>query len=1110
MTGQTIVKAETITPRSESTVITNGINDLVANICEKHRQLNMITGLNVDLKTSVIDNILWVTFSKNSLSKSVRIPLSSTNDKGLELIHNNGIARIVCNYWLEKEQLELNYYGVIDRLICSNVNDIMPNIENRSPIISKIVKSFEKNTTSFMINSLQRLINEIVNKMPLYETDMNSWVMNRRLVIIDDVFESLSDPNMKLEYQVLKNQKYYSMFGWTSIGLSEGTLADKNTILKVDLRKFTPFGMYHNPQRNLYSTLGMKGDELPRVRSQSMQDLIDKHISRKGWNLTTCIIDLPLNFEDQILVDNRHKGLFTTVERKYQLYGEDVKVKTNDTIKTGDTLGISGDKTPLIMSMKCDEAKVTRVKKELSDLDGNQTMISIITVIGKRYLRDGSKFSNLHGNKGIIKFMDLGYAVNPKTAEEVPIDVIISGSSINKRANFGQILEMLSNNTISGDDAIVINDDYKTEICNVEDRLEKEGFPRDGTWVINTYCGEFSAVTGRMFWGVTKDPQDQLWEGERTYISNNRTLRKSGLKFSHVELKALTTRFGKNNPIIKEILSYSQGTEILTDEIKILKSFIGKTNDSLPTIEAKSVKYVDTSENMLHTIDEIKGTVVDEEFMSEGFVLKLPTEFQVIVNKKNPDEFICGMAQKVQNPQDKDVYQFDKIYIPNALLRRCWKHGSGKWGLNTIGALVNRIVEQCHRFENDSSVSIYTDLIRSITSYFLNVSKMMGTKKGEISLYGMSIRYPTSSHAIASLSMDLPENTIEIHTEMAKDLKVKNGDVVLIERFPCLGFMSVRPQLVKVTNDPQCKYVIRVSGNSLVSMGLDFDGDTLFIASFHTPKAKEILSREMKSPNEICKNAIDQMNSKKKPTTEEMCLSDFNVRVFERPTVEEHIELVRKATGVKSHTGPVISLAYNLMRIVEKNVPYENVEEHAHIELLLDFLGNTVFKQKHGIKSLQEEATDAICTADVDKMVKLGFDRKPSLLLCNLIIREAGRVGVVDLVKYHTQAKESGSSKIINLIVRMQNKVYFASRAQLGPINLLKHIEENDVDLPSYMFKTILKSERMLAAEKLGDDKLKRMERRFENKNNDLFGVYKKLATVIDRTINVQTTLNKI
>lgn len=1068
------------------------------------------TQSDVKFDIKVIDDVLWITFSRDSLSKSIRIPLPHINDHGLELIVDNDITRVMCNYWLEREQIELNYHEIIEKLLCEDVNTIIPSLESGASFIGKVIKAFDSDNVQFIVNVYQRLANDIINAMPLYETDMHSWVMNRRLIVIDPTFDGISDPEQKLEYQVNKNRKYYSQFGWTTIGLSDGVLADKNVILKEDLRKHTPFGMYHNPQRNLYSTLAMKGDELPRIRSASMSALINQGISRRGWNMVTAVLDVPLNFEDQILVDNRHKGLFHTTTRKFAVYGDKLAVKIGEKVSTGDKLGFSGDNIPVVMNLKCKEARVIKIKKELTEVGGDQVIVHTVVVEGKRFLKDGSKFSNLHGNKGVIRFKDLGVAIHPKTGEEIPIDVVFGGMSVERRANYGQILEALANNLYPDNiESIVVEDDYQREKEKIETTLEKHGFPRDGTWAIHTYCGEFSAIVGKIFWGVTKDPEDQLWEGDRTVITNNREERISGLKFSHVELKALTTRFGPNNPIAKEIMAQAQGIDVIADEIKILRSVKGDVDDNLPVIDAKDIKFVDTTSGMFHTPDKIAGTIIDEDFMSDGFVLKLPSEFQVIIEKDNLEESLMGLPQEVQSPEDKIVYQYDKIFIPNAFMRRCWKHPSGKMGLSTVGIYVNHIVACAHKFIETGNVNDEISLMRAISRYFLNIAKAMGSKTGDLNSFGMCIRYPPSSHATVTLSDDLPRDTIEIHRDMAKDLKVKTGDVVLAERFPCLGFVSIRPQRVRITDDIQCKYTIRASGNSLCSMSLDFDGDTLFIASFHTPQAKEALIKEMKSPNKLCKDAIEQINAKKIPQIKEMGLDDFGIRVFPKPANEEHAELVRKATGVKSHTGPVIALAYNLMRIVERNIDYKDIKQHVNLELLLDFLGNTVFKQKHGIKSLQGEATDAICTADVDQMVRLGFDREPSLLLCNLIIVEAARIGISDLVRYHKNVKENGGSKIINLIVRKQNKIWFATRSNLSPFNLLDHLKANAADLPSHTLNRLLKTERETVSEKLGEIKLKKVEKKYRFSMPKWKEVYDTMASLIDKIMVGEKTFGK-
>jgi hypothetical protein len=1086
------------------------IDRFIEKMEEEFSRISDILRIKASIKQKIIENVLWITFSDEKQTKSLNVPLPETGF--IKLLHVNEIDRVLNDFWLEKEQTRLDYCEIVARILIGKISSVFPYVESDKSMLWKVVESFSSNNLVYTVSQLQRLINDLISSFPLYETDMNAWVMNKRLIIIDPDFDSIRDPGERLEYQVNKNKKYYEKFGWTSIGLSDGTLADKNVILDLDLRKHTPFGQYHNPQRNLYSTLGMQGDELPKFRTKSSQELVEKGISRKGWHLNTAIIDLPMNFEDQIIVDNKHRGKFHTIERKFSLYSNHLYVGVGDKVETGDPLGASDDGTVLRMTMKCDESVVTKIRKELTNVGGEVSEVNIITIKGKRYLKDGSKLSNLHSNKGVIRFADLGTWRNPSNGKEERIDLIISGKSINKRANFGQILEILADHVHPENEPIVMNDDYFTSKVEVKKALNKAGFPEDGTCVITTPWGEFVAIVGKMFWGVTKDPEDQIWDEEKTFITNNKELRTSGLKFSHVEFKALVTRFGPENPIIEEIFAHTQGAEIIQDEIKILESIEGKFDEALPIVDTKSIKSIDSTKGIFHNPQEVEGTIMDENLMPDGFILKLPTKFQVTSKiNGNLEETFVNVPQTTNNSPDVTTFVLDKIFVPTALLRRCWRHQAGRLGMSQIGAYLNRIVDLSNKFTDTSNVNFLVSLMQAIRSYFINVARIMATKTGDLSTYGMAIRYPKSSHAVATLSNELPDNTIEIHENMANELDVKTGDVVLAERFPCLGFMSIRPQFVKVTNDPQCKYTIRVSNNSLVSMNLDFDGDTLFIASFHSPAAKLALTKEMENPNKICKSIIDKMNSKKIPITKERTLDEFEIKRFIEPTVDEHAELVRKATGVKSHTGPVIALAYNLMRIVERNISYKNIEEHAHVEVLLDFLGNTVFKQKHGIKSLQEEATDAICTADLEKMVSLGFDKKPSLLLCNLIVKEAASLGIVGrnaLISYHEFVKANGRSKIINRIVREKNKVYFATRASFGPRVLLHHLKESPVDLPSFMLNRILKSERMAVEEKFQTILTEKYERQFRRTNPTLVPIYKSFSKLIDTILLKKTVSN--
>lgn len=1008
-------------------------------------------GLNVEIK----EDSIWLTFTKSEGTYTVTIPIPYV-ENGIVLISNNGVKRAISNYFVEEEQREVDYYEAIYRIICGRPIGIVHDfLVKKGPYIQQIVNSIRFDNIAVVIYNLQRAINEVVNRMPLYETSLGSFVMNQRLIITDPVFDMIRDPAKRLEYQVEKNKKYFDR-GWTSMGLSDGVLANKNYILKDDIRKLTPFGLrHHNPQRNLYSTLPMKGDEAPLIRSQSMQYLMDKWIGRKGWNLFTAFVDIPDVFEDQIMIDESHKSKFIEYTKRIQCFGQ-MLVQKGERLKRRHKLSVTEDGEIKLFNTIADRSIVEDVIETQTNVGSVSTQTFDVIVKYRRNLKDGTKVTNLHGNKGVIRFKKLGHAINPKTGEERKIDVIVSCKSVRKRKNFGQILEALLN-TVHSEKMKVIPDEASTSVEKIEDRLLAEGYPKDGCWACHTYVGELEAICGKVFWGVTKDVEDQIWDYGDTIRRNGREIRTAGLKFSTVEFRALMTRFGKDNPVIDEIFSYIQGTEDLHEQINILKSKMGILPKGIHVIDVRNVKPLIQSSGTMFSEEEIKGTVVDEFFYPDGFVLKLPLSYQVGIDK-NHVAVEEGIPREFHDDEVEKTFVFDKLYIPAASLRKCWRHDAGKYGLSEIGVMVNNLVKSSHGYiaepEREMSVRLF---FMSIFNYFARVATKMGGKKGEISLYGMSVRYPFSAKGVATLSNALPKNTIEIHKDTAERLDVKNGDIVLVERFPCLGFMSIRPQKIRVTNDPMCRYTIRSSGNSLGSTSLDFDGDNLYIASFHTPEAKKALRKEWTNPNKSCYDIIKELNNKAgAPHIKQMALRDYEIMTFEDLTNEEHAVLVKRATGVKSHTGPVIALAYNIMRILENSEIRDNQKTNVAIEVFLDKVGNSVFKQKHGVKSLHDIVIDAICTVDIDLLVEHGFKKSTSTIICNIIRKKAAEIGVKNPRSYHIWAKANGRSKLINKIVRQQNKIYFASRAQLEGCALLKHLNSPVVDWPSKMLKTAL------------------------------------------------------
>ena len=1022
-------------------------------VCEG-RKRGIDFGINLELVQK--ENEVWLTFNNSNETHNITFPIPF-NRNGVELISSNNVERALCKHFLVNEDCELDYIGAIYKVICDDPSGIISKaLVKKGPHLQRVIYGFISGNASISIYNLQKAINEVVNRMPLHETDMNSWVMNRRLMFVDQSFDLIQDPNERLMYHIEKNKTYFNR-GWTSIGLSDGSLSNDNYILKCDLKKFTPFAFkHHNPQRNLYSTLGMKGDELPKVRSKSMQDGINNNMTRKGWNLFTAFVDIPDVFEDQIMVDKSHSSKFINYHRRFTCYGK-CCISIGDTLKYNDTLSETEDGTKVLFDTVADSAYVKSVKETTVNV-GNMPIKAFRVVVSyNRHLKDGTKITNMHGNKGVIRLKDLGSAVDPRTGKLRKIDILVSAKSVKKRKNFGQILEALINEIMPREDIKVIPDDIEVDQVNLETALVEAGLPEDGAMEIDTYAGKGRAVCGDVFWGVTKDAEDQLWDFHDTTRKNGRDIRTAGLKFSSVEFRALITRFGKDNPVLDEVLSYVQGSEDLHEQISILKSKMAEIPNDVPVLSIGEIKPLIQDTGTMFAEDLISGTVVDEFFYPNGFCLRLPLPYQVTTDSSGR-EITEGIPQAYLDENVKNIYNVSSVYIPSSNLRKCWKHGSGRFGFSDIGVLVNHIIKASHNVvTNQEDLNSIRMFYLALNTYFSKIALRMGKKQGEISTYGMAVRYPNSSKAVATLSNNLPKNTIEIHRDMADRLRVNTGDIVLAERFPCLGFMSIRPQKVIVTDDPLCKFTIRVSGNSLGSLSLDFDGDVLFLASFHTPEAVKALEKEWKNPNKSCYDVIKELNKKAgNPHHNFLVLSDYDLSAFKELTSDSHATLVERATGVKSHTGPVIALAYNVMRILENSDIKDNQKTNVAVEVFLDRVGNSVFKQKHGIKSLHEVVIDAICTGDVKQLTSNGFAKGTSELICNVIRQKATELGIVNLKSYHDWAIRNGRSKIINRIVKQQNKIYFASRSLVSGCCLIDHLNAEVVDWPSKMLKWVL------------------------------------------------------
>jgi hypothetical protein len=932
------------------------------------------------------------------------------------------------------------YLDFIQHILCNRIDGLF-DVTTTSSQIARLTKLHQYINPSLIVRSAQRLIDAVTNSLPLSEAPLKDYFMNKRVMLVDSRFKGLT-PQKKLLYQIEKEIKF---FPWSGIGLSDGSAAENNYLLMDRIQNFTPFNVYDNPMRNLYSTLGMKGVEGPLIFTEEEDRLGAK---RTGMNLVTVFLDHPNNYEDQIIMSNRFLKESISEPRRITTFGT-VLVEKGQKIQSGQVLALEPNQTKTTFETACDEAVVEDILQGFTYFNGNKIQIHTLIIKLTRNFKHGFKITNRHGNKGVVIFDDTGFALDPVKGK-IPVDIIVSARSVEKRKNYGQILEALTNN-LKDDSYIKISSDFKVSMGKLSERLIAKGYAPDLTCPVETQWGTFKAVVGKVFWGVIKTVEDQTWTDEDLADIRSNGIHRAGLKLSPIEIKALSTIFGEDAKILfEEIMKFSSGKLQTMEQIYILMSGLGSLDEGLSKIDVEHVKPVDQEAGYFQEDHAYKDTIADIEKYPNPFLLKLPFTYYTAVYRG---------AQIVEEvdiyPTDADeIYATQYIYVPGYEERKVWMHQTGLYGMNEITTLFNNLVDYCNRPRTEINWKV--NAFCAMKTLLHTISRRMSSKRGVVNQNILSVRYPSSIKGVAIQNMDLPKNTVGIHESMAEQLGVTKESYVIVERFPCLGFTSMRIQKVQVHKEESKRFSIEVSGNSLVSLGLDFDGDVIYLMSFSSKEAQELLRRTFHFPDKRMHDILETMSSKIEPVTAELGIQDYQIKEFPPPSQEHNAEIIKNLAGVKLYTGPVIALGYNVSRIIEPYVTYKDSLSIA-IELLLDKVANSVFSQKHGIKSLQNETIEAICLADPEKIMALFGSHKErarysslrikeeeAQRVCEIIRFEASMVNVNELQSHYERHIKKGKSNIISTIVRRRRKNYFATRAALEPYHFLVNILDRE------------------------------------------------------------------
>jgi DNA-directed RNA polymerase beta subunit len=185
------------------------------------------------------------------------------------------------------------------------------------------------------------------------------------------------------------------------------------------------------------------------------------------------------------VIDVRHLDKFTLENKRLVCFGE-VKVTAGDELEEGAIISMEPNGKPLQFWNKTDRSLVVDVTKTTLAFNAQEKEVTVVHIETKHRFKEGVKFTNRHGNKGVVSFADCGTMLDEGRNEIVPIDIIVSAKTLSKRRNYGQVLEALLTLVGGKDKKAIIPDDSEISLLQLEKHLAKKGYNPDGTSPVTT------------------------------------------------------------------------------------------------------------------------------------------------------------------------------------------------------------------------------------------------------------------------------------------------------------------------------------------------------------------------------------------------------------------------------------------------------------------------------------------------------------------------------------------------------------------------------------------------------------------------------------------------
>lgn len=288
----------------------------------------------------------------------------------------------------------------------------------------------------------------------------------------------------------------------------------------VNLQDFVPFSRhYHHPKRVISQlthacNLTFSDTQLvnyPYVITKSDKRYFDGKGRGKGITGFVLYINAPETYEDAILVNKCLKNV--CAERKHKcIVSGTLQVKPGDVVDTNQILACNTDDLVFRCQHKYDSMYVESIENKVSIVAGHKYETKVINLTSLTTGRNGRKYTNSVGGKGVGVFSDDMPIVTLPNGKKMKAHFVMEAKTPLSRKNYDQLIECMYTNTVifpNGEfngRTVVVPDNASIPYDELNERLQKAGYNSDSLFDVEWKGSKFRAFGGWQFIAVIEDP----------------------------------------------------------------------------------------------------------------------------------------------------------------------------------------------------------------------------------------------------------------------------------------------------------------------------------------------------------------------------------------------------------------------------------------------------------------------------------------------------------------------------------------------------------------------------------------------------------------------------